>query len=97
MKRKRFALERADLATYSITELRKMVSYLHRAGELVSMADIASEDEPPTALEDLGEAITADLLAINRVVRRIAKRLGTELKSRTGAVKSGGTTNLTVP
>jgi len=87
MKRKRFALERADLATYSTTELRKMVRYIHRAGELLSMADIASEEDAPTALEDLGEAVTADLLAVNRVVRRIAGRLDDELRIRAGAVK----------
>jgi len=85
-------LERTDLAAYSITELRKMVRYLDRAGELLSMADINSEEEPPTALEDLGEAVTADLLAINRVVGRIAKRLGDELKHRAASVKRSGMT-----
>jgi hypothetical protein len=91
MNRKRLALERSDLAAYSTTELRKMVRYLHRAGELLSMADIASEEEPPTGLEDLGEAITADLLAINRVVGRIAKKLGDELRIRARVVKNGKT------
>lgn len=68
-----------------------MVRYLHRASELLSTADIASEKDWPTPLEDLGEAVTADLLAINRVVGRIARRLGDELNLSAASMKNGTT------
>ena len=84
MKKKRFSIEKSDLAAYPTCDLHGMVHFVHTFGELVAQANISAWYEP---LADLEADIADDLFAISRVVQRVEKRLAGELARRTQVEK----------
>jgi hypothetical protein len=86
--KKRFAIERRDLAKYSVEELGDMVHFLNTVWELVGEASISSDMEP---LADLDEALRNELRGIERVLFRIERRLAVELATRKAGAENAAT------
>ena len=79
MKKKRFAIERRDLAACPTTELKRMAHYAHVVGETIAEACITSEVE---MLADLEESIEGEIAEISAVLIRVERRIAKELATR---------------